>query len=261
MATKKSAVQQAVVEVKHALDNATTSAITAVFDAERAARNAEDTRQKVAKDSAAILWASWNPKPGNGKAMDAKVTSIAKAAEADGIRAQYSENVWNAGWQHLRNYLYLCMLPKVTVISERKSDKGTVIDVTAADTNAKLIQALAAEARRIAGTGRKKEPKQPTAAPVVSAQAVAAHEINAFEANTKNVLALIEKVLAQPSGIGLIGDALKAHGWLLVPTAEKKAELDAANAALQLKRKSAEMAEAAKAALMARTARRNAKKK
>jgi hypothetical protein len=261
MASKKSAVQQAVVEVKHALDAATASAITAVFDAERAARSAEDTRQRVAKDSAAILWASWDPKPANGKAMDAKVTSIAKAAEADGIRAQYTANVWNSGWQHLRNYLYLCMLPHVTVISERKSDKGTKIDVTAADTNAKLVQALAAEARRIAGTGRKKEPKQPTPPPVVSAQAVTQHQINAFEANAKNVLDLIKHVLAMDSGKGLIEDALRVYGWILVPTAEKKAEIEAAQKAMELKRKSAEMAEAAKAALMARAARRNTKKK
>jgi hypothetical protein len=262
MASKKSAVQQAVAEVqKHVLDNTTTAAITAVFDAERAARSAEDSRQKIAKDSAAILWASWTPKPANGKAMDAKVASIAKGAEADGLRAQYAENIWNAGWQHLRNYLYLCMLPNVTILSDRKSDKGTKIDVTAAGTNAMLVKNLAAEARRIAGTGRKREAAAPTPAPVVSAQALSAHVADTFEVNTKSVLLLIEKVLSMPSGVGLIQDALKAHGWIVVAGKEKQAELDAANAALQLKRKSAELAEQAKTALLARAAKRTGKAK
>jgi len=262
MATKKSAVQKAVAEIqKHVLDNTTTAAITAVLDAEHAARNAEDTKQKVSKDSAAILWGLWNPKPANGKAMDAKVASIAKGAEADGIRARYTPNEWNSGWQHLRNYLYLHMLPTVTIISDRKSDKGTKIDVTAAGTNAALVKNLAAEARRIAGTGRKREAATPTPAPVVSAQALSAHVADTFEVNTKSVLLLIEKVLSMPSGVGLIQDALKAHGWIVVAGKEKQAELDAANAALQLKRKSAELAEQAKTALLARTARRNAKKK
>lgn len=258
MTAKKAAVR---VTRKTILSAAISESLIEVLDAEVARGKSEASLQQTAQHTASVWWSEWNPKPANGKAMDAAVASIKKGAEADGIKAKYAENDWNNGFSHISNYLYLCMLPKVQVPSPNKKEQGAMIDVTAAGTNARKVQALASEARRIAGTGRTKSAKTPSAPPVVSAQAVAAHEINAFEVSQKNVLALIERVLGMPSGIGLIGDALKAHGWLIVPSAEKKAELDAQNKALELKRKSAELAEQAKAALMARTARRTAKRK
>jgi hypothetical protein len=274
MATKKTAVSKAAQIVSRNAEKAAlarldrkvltaeiSGALIEVLNAEIAHEAANVTLQQVAQHTASIWWNAWSPKPANGKAMDAAVASIKKGAEADGIKAKYSDNAWLSAFSHVSNYLYLLMSPKVTVASPRKKDSGVRIDVQAAGTNARLVSALASEARRVSGTGRKKSAKTPSAPPVVSAQSVAAHEINAFEATTKNVLALIERVLAMPSGIGLIGDALKVHGWLLVPTAEKKAALDADNAALQLKRKSAEMAEAAKAALLARAAKRTGKAK
>ena len=256
----KKAQQQAPAVRINVLSDAIRQSINDLFGAFDGFSAARENAQQVAKKTAETWWSEWQTKPGNGKALDAAVASVKKGAEADGLFEGRSKEVIHAAFSPVSNYLYLIMSPNVKIPSPNKKEQGSMIDVQAAGTNARKITLLAAEARRINGTGRDKAPVTPTVPPVQSAQAVTDSQIKSFEADQENVLKLVQHVLSLDSGLGLIGEALKVYGWLLVPSAEKKAEMEAAQKALEFKRKSAEMAEKAAATLKARTARRSTKK-
>lgn len=259
MAKKAQQAQQPAVRV-NVLSDAIRQSINDLFGAFDGFSAARENAQQVAKKTAEVWWNEWQTKPGNGPALDAAVASVKKGAEADGLFEGRSKEAIHSAFSPVSNYLYLIMSPSVRIPSPNKKEDGVMIDVQAAGTNARKVTLLAAEARRINGTGRNKAPTTPTAPPVQSAQAMVDSQIKTFEADQSNVLKLIQHVLTLDSGLGLIGEALKVYGWLLVPTAEKKAEMDAQQKALEFKRKSAEMAEKAATALKARTARRSTKK-
>lgn len=224
------------------------------LDAGHKAGVARETFFATAKNTAGIWWTAWKSHgvlPGNGKMLDTTVGAVKAACKVKGIAERYSKNEFDYAFSSIANFCYLLLEPSIKLPAAKKDQPDVTVET--AGTNVAKVKALAAAARARQGTAAKRDK-----APAVSAPASdpVAAGIKTFEANHDSVLALIKRTLAMDSGLGLIEDALKVYGWILIPTAEKKAELEAASKAMEFKRKSAEMAEAAEKALKARAARR-----
>lgn len=224
------------------------------LEAGHSASAARETFFATAKNTASVWWGAWKAHgilPGNGKMLDTTVGAVKAACKVKGISEKYSKNEFDYAFSSIANFCYLLLEPNIKLPAAKKDQPDVTVET--AGTNVAKVKALAAAARTRQGTAAKRD-KAP--APSAPASDPVAAGVKTFEANHDSVLALIKRTLAMDSGLGLIEDALKVHGWIVVPTAEKKAELEAAQKAMEFKRKSAEMAEQAEKALKARIARR-----
>lgn len=207
------------------LSVAVANALRTVFKAEDAAEAARGSAQETAKAEAAKIFASLKPKPGNGKALDAQIARIKAAAVADGLKEECNSNTWKNTWAHVSAYMYIMLRPKAATETEKRGKKVT-LSAQSVGTNARDVQTLAAHIRAQEGTGKPRAKRAPSHNDTSNKPAPTPADVQRlaeknFKVNADSVRALVEKIFKAQSGIGLLADCLKAHGWGLAKLSEK----------------------------------------
>ena len=222
MTTNNSKISKISKEKK--LSVAVANALRTVFAAENAAEEARGSAQETAKAEAAKIFASLKPKPANGEALDAQIARIKAAAVADGLKEECNANTWKNTWAHVSAYMYIMLRPKAATETEKRGKKVT-LSANSVGTNARDVQQLAAHIRSLEGTGKPRSKRAPshneTSKPAPTPADVQRLAEKNFKVNADSVRALVEKIFKAQSGIGLLADCLKAHGWGLAKLSEK----------------------------------------
>jgi len=200
-----------------AIQNAINNAMAAIGAAHDAALSA----QSLICKGADMQWEAWNTKPKNSEALNEFIGRTRDECIKIGLKDKYEGYRWNNHWQVFSAYLHCKLMPSAKAEYGAKNVAVTGADITPQSPK-QAIEAVAREVRRLHGTGRNTSPRNSPKVEKHNAADVQRASMKDFVINHDSVKALIERVLKMQSGVGLLHDVLKAHGFSLVKLASKE---------------------------------------